>query len=213
MSSPRRRWIRPCEGTKRRNGGGTWFPEHLRTPHSFIRTMPQETGKTFVPSLTRLLKNQAKNDVNMCGQKKNEKKAREEVEDFPKGTRKAPPTWFPPTVKVEMCEYNLRVPPQRKKALAVGQACCGKVGSGIICLRRMENNSVDSDADQKRRRKHDKGKRAKRTHVILANMIPSAPPSPPAYLDMIKEVRRPFTTSCTQIGESWDRTKWFKHSK
>ena len=87
--------IRSCEGTIRRNGGGTWFPEHLRTPHSFIRTMPQEIGKKFVPPLTSLLKNQAKNDVNMCGQKKNEKKAREEVEDIPKGTRKAPPAKFP----------------------------------------------------------------------------------------------------------------------
>ena len=68
-----------------------------------------------------------------------------------------------------------KVPLQRKKAAAVDQACCRRVGSGIICLRRMENNSSDSDADQKRRRKHDKGNIAKRKQVILANMVTSDP--------------------------------------
>ena len=119
---------------------------------------------------------------------------------------------FPPTMKVEMCEYNLKVPPQRKKAAAVGQACCGKVGNGIICLRRVEKNSVDSDADLKRRRKHDKGNIAKRKQVISANMVTS---DPRHHCQLIwtrsRRCGRPFTTSRTRIGKSWDWTRWFNH--
>ena len=78
---------------------------------------------------------------------------REEEEEMPKSTRTAPPTKFPPTVRVEDVLVQVKVPPQRKQPLLVkhGQACCSRVGIGV------ESHSAESDVDQKRRcGKHDK---------------------------------------------------------
>ena len=80
---------------------------------------------------------------------------REESVEMPRGNQKAPPTKFPPSMRVGEVQVLVKVPPQ-KKATTLGQACCRGVGGGVW-LKIVESHTAFSDVDQERRRcKHDK---------------------------------------------------------
>ena len=86
------------------------------------------------------------------------------------------------------------------------------VGSGIVWLSGVVNNSADSDVDQQRRRgKHDEiknscGSSIKEKHVILENMIPSAPPSPPFFLKVCERRRG----RDLKINSLWTKCKFLR---
>ena len=77
-------------------------------------------------------------------------KVYEVEEEMSKDIRQAPPTKFPPTMRVGDVSVQVKVPPQRKRPPLVH--ACGVWGIGIIWIRRLEINSADSDVDPERRR-------------------------------------------------------------
>ena len=64
------------------------------------------------------------------------------------GIRKAPPTQYPPAIRVG----DEQVPVKAEPAASPSQACSRSTSIGIIWILCVETNSVDSDVDQEGRR-------------------------------------------------------------
>ena len=87
----------------------------------------------------------------------------------PNGFGTAPPTKFPPTMRVGEAQVSVEVPPQRQQSPLVKHAAGG-----------WEAADVDQEG---RGCKHEKmkytcGPSSRWEQVILASMVPSAPPAP-----------------------------------
>ena len=110
---------------------------------------------------------------------------KEVEEEMPKGVRKAPPTKFPPTMRVGDESAQFKVPPQRKAATD-GQICSRSMGSDA--WRATPTSRVlirEEDAAIITRLRVPSRPPAQGNEVRLASMIPSTPD----YVEMTKEVR------------------------
>ena len=108
------------------------------------------------------------------------------------GIRKAPPTQYPPAIRVG----DEQLPVKAEPAASPSQAS-RSTKIGIIWILSIETNSVDSHVDQEGRRcEHGKAQSSIRpssqrhSGERLSSGIPNAPPPQPDDLELTKEERK-----------------------
>ena len=142
-----------------------------------------------------------------------EKKARDEAEEVMKGIRKAPPTKYPPAVRVGDEQVLVKAP---LRALPVKHApgVWESASSGPRAWRETPPARMfirKEDAATMVILTVPAGPPAKGKEVRLSSIIPSAPPAQPDHVEMTKEVRQAIIYIL--FRESWNWIKWLRHFK